>query len=441
MSGRILLWSVTSALAGLLFGFDTVAISGAEQTIQSLWNLSAGLHGIAIACALYGTVAGSLAGGWLVDRAGRRAALLFVGALYIVGSVLSALAPDVLVFMIARVLGGLGIGISTVAAPLYISEIAPPQLRGRLTGMFQLNIVIGILVAFLSNSVLAASGPNSWRWMLGVMAFPALLYTLCCLALPESPRWLITRRRDLPGALRVLRLIYPGASNLQPEAEAAAITAASLDPATSQTFWSWKLRRPIALAILIALFNQLSGINAILYFAPRIFGLAGLGAKAALLQSAGIGAVNLVFTLAGLRLIDRLGRRKLLYIGSFGYIASLSLVSLGFATMHGSIIPLCLFFFIASHAIGQGTVIWVYIAEIFPDRQRAKGQSLGSFTHWMSAALLTSLFPAVVTAFAPAYVFAFFALMMVLQLIWVKTCVIETKGASLESIQARMCDP
>ncbi len=440
MSGRILLWSVTSALAGLLFGFDTVAISGAEQRIQSLWNLSAGLHGIAIASALYGTVAGSLAGGWLADRTGRRATLLFVGALYIVGSVLSALAPDVVVFMIARILGGVGIGISTVAAPLYISEISPPHLRGRLTGMFQLNIVIGILVAYLSDSVLAGAGPDAWRWMLGVMAAPALLYTLCCLALPESPRWLITRRRDLPGALRVLRLIYPAASSVQPEAEAAAITAASLDPVTPQTFWRWKLRRPICLAILIALFNQFSGINAILYFAPRIFALAGLGAKAALLQSAGIGVVNLVFTLAGLRLIDRLGRRKLLTIGSFGYIASLSLVSLGFATAHGSIIPFCLFFFIAAHAIGSGAVIWVYIAEIFPDRQRAQGQSLGSFTHWISAALLTSLFPAVVSKFAPAYVFAFFALMMGLQLIWVKTCVIETKGSSLERIQARMVD-
>jgi MFS transporter, SP family, arabinose:H+ symporter len=438
MSSRILFWSITSALAGFLFGFDTVVISGAEQKIQSLWNLSAGMHGVAIASALYGTVLGSLLGSWPTDRFGRRATLLLIGALYLIGALWSALANDVYSFIAARLLGGLGIGISTIAAPLYISEIAPPKRRGLLAGMFQFNIVFGILIAFLSNSLLAGSGDNAWRWMLGVAAFPSLVYTLLCFGLPESPRWLISRRNDLAGALSVLRLIRPEASTVEIDGEAAAIKAASAEQVSAGKFWSWKLRLPIALAFLIAFFNQLSGINAILYFAPRIFEMTGLGAKAAMLQSVGIGVTNLIFTFVGLWLIDRLGRRTLLYIGSFGYIASLSLVSWAFFTQHYSIVPVCIFAFIAAHAIGQGAVIWVFISEIFPNRHRAEGQAVGSFTHWIFAALLTTFFPEMVTAFPPGAVFAFFAGMMVLQLVWVKTMVIETKGESLERIQERL---
>lgn len=437
MNGRIIGWSVTASLAGFLFGFDTVVISGAEQHIQALWKLSAGVHGVAIASALYGTVFGSLFGGWPADRFGRRAALLLIGALYLVGAVGSALAADVQMFIAARLIGGIGIGMSTVAAPLYISEIAPPGRRGRLAGLFQFNIVFGILIAYLSNSALAYAGPHAWRWMLGVAAFPSLIFSLSCLTLPESPRWLISRRNDREGAMRVLRLIRPQAAPREIGEEAAAIGAASREEAGAASFWDWKLRRPIVLAVSIAVFNQLSGINAVLYFAPRIFQLTGLGAKAALLQSAGIGVTNLIFTCVGLWLIDRSGRRTLLYIGSFGYIASLGLVSWAFFTAHYGIVPICIFAFIAAHAVGQGAVIWVFIAEIFPDRRRAEGQALGSFTHWMFAALLTSFFPKLVTAFAPGYVFAFFAGMMVLQLVWVKTQVLETKGASFESIQER----
>jgi sugar porter (SP) family MFS transporter len=434
-----LFWSVTSALAGFLFGFDTVVISGAEQKIQSLWQLSAGMHGVAIGSALYGTVLGSLLGGWPTDRFGRRVTLLLIGMLYLVGALWSALATDVVSFIAARVIGGLGIGISTIAAPLYISEIAPPARRGLLAGMFQFNIVFGILIAFLSNSLLAGLGENAWRWMLGVAVVPSLLYTLFCFGLPESPRWLISRRNDLQGGLRVLRLIRPEASASEIDAEAAAIKAASTAEQTAAgNFWNRKLRLPITLAFLIAFFNQLSGINAILYFAPRIFELTGLGAKAALLQSVGIGVTNLIFTFAGLWLIDRLGRRTLLYIGSFGYIASLSLVSWAFFSAHYSIVPVCIFAFIAAHAVGQGAVIWVFISEIFPNRHRAGGQSLGSFTHWIFAALLTTFFPKMVSAFPPGAVFAFFAGMMVLQLIWVKTMVIETRGESLERIQERL---
>src|SRR6185503_4740292 len=378
MNLRIFFWSLTAALAGFLFGFDTVVISGAEKTIQSLWGLSPGLHGFAIASALYGTVVGALLGGWPADRFGRKVTLLCIGLLYIVGAVGSALAPNVAIFIAARFIGGLGIGISTVVAPMYIAEIAPPKNRGRLGGMFQFNIVLGILVAFVSNALLAGIGPNAWRWMLGVAAFPSFLYALSCLGLPESPRWLLTRKGDREAGLQVLQRIEPDIPASDTAAEADQIIAASAEESSSGHFWTRQLRKPILLAILIAFFNQMSGINAILYFAPRIFELTGLAAKAALLQSVGIGVTNLVFTFVGLWLIDRLGRRTLLYIGSFGYIASLGLIAWGFFHRHYSIIPVCVFAFIAAHAIGQGAVIWVFISEIFPNRHRAEGQSLGS---------------------------------------------------------------
>jgi sugar porter (SP) family MFS transporter len=438
MNRRVFFWSLTSALAGFLFGFDTVVISGAEKTIQSLWGLSPGLHGIAMASALYGTVVGALAGGWPADRFGRKATLLWIGILYLVGAVGSGLATNVSLFIAARVIGGLGIGISTVVAPMYISEIAPPKYRGRLAGMFQFNIVFGILIAFVSNALLAGIGANAWRWMLGVAAIPSLIYSLFCFGLPESPRWMLTRKGDREGGLKVLQRIEPDASRAAIEAEANEIVAASSEKGSSSHFWTMRLRKPILLAILIAFFNQMSGINAILYFAPRIFELTGLAAKAALLQSIGIGLTNLVFTFVGLWLIDRLGRRTLLYIGSFGYIASLGLAAWAFFTVHYSIVPACIFAFIAAHAVGQGAVIWVFISEIFPNRQRAEGQTLGSFTHWVFAALLTTFFPRMVSSFPPGYVFSFFAGMMVLQLIWVKTMVPETKGVPLEQIQKQM---
>jgi sugar porter (SP) family MFS transporter len=438
MRGRILLWAITSSLAGFLFGFDTVVISGAEQKIQALWGLSAGLHGVAMASALYGTVLGSLVGGWPTDRFGRRATLLGIGVLYIISAVGCGLAPEVWSFIAARFLGGVGIGISTVVAPLYISEIAPPAHRGRLAGMFQFNIVFGIVMAFLSNALLAGTGENAWRWMLGIAAFPSVAYTLLCLGIPESPRWLLGHQGDRARGLEVLRLINPGASKTDLEIEADAIASTSVGTTTTGSLWTWRLRVPVALAFLVAFFNQMSGINAILYFAPRIFEMTGLGSKAALLQSVGIGVTNLVFTFVGLWLIDRLGRRTLLYIGSFGYIASLGLASWAFYTRHFDIVPACIFAFIAAHAVGQGAVIWVLISEIFPNRQRAGGQTLGSFTHWVFAALLTTFFPKMVEAFAPGSVFLFFCGMMVLHLVWVKVMVPETKGASLEQIQKRL---
>ena len=438
MKTRIFFWSITSALAGFLFGFDTVVISGAEQTIQSLWNLSPGMHGLAMGAALYGTVLGSLLGGWPADRFGRKPTLLAIGILYVISAIGCGYAWNVQSFIVARFIGGIGIGISTVAAPLYISEIAPPAYRGRLAGLFQFNIVFGIIIAFLSNFLLKDIGENAWRWMLGVAAFPSVLYSVMCLAIPESPRWLLGRKRDREAGIKVLQLIQPDASRTQIEAEADEILAISHEKVEAGGFWTQRLRVPILLAFFIAFFNQLSGINAILYFAPRIFEMTGLGTKAALLQSVGIGITNLLFTFVGLWLIDRLGRRTLLYIGSFGYIASLGLTAWAFFTEHFAIVPACIFAFIAAHAIGQGAVIWVFISEIFPNRHRAEGQTLGSFTHWIFAALLTTFFPKMVSAFPPGYVFSFFAFMMVLQLIWVKTMVPETKGVPLEEIEHRL---
>jgi SP family arabinose:H+ symporter-like MFS transporter len=428
--------ALIAALGGFIFGFDTVVISGAEQTIQELWGLGVGMHGLAMSAALWGTVLGSLIGAWPTDKFGRQKTLLWIGVLYFVSAIGSAYAPDAVFFMVARFIGGVGIGISTVAAPLYISEISPAKSRGRLTALFQFNIVFGILVAFLSNYLIGnLVENNAWRWMLGVEAFPALAFTVFCFIIPESPRWLIANREDKKDAIAVLKRLNPSYAADQINGLVAEISEAAHRKTSTSGFWTARLKVPIMLAFFVAFFNQLSGINAVLYFAPRIFELTGLGSQAALLQSIGIGVTNLIFTFAGLWLIDRLGRRTLLYIGSFGYIASLGLCSWAFYSENFGIVPVCIFAFIAAHAIGQGAVIWVFISEIFPNKHRADGQSLGSFTHWIFAALLTMFFPKMVTAFSPATVFLFFCFMMVLQLVWVKVMVPETKGRTLEEIE------
>ncbi|MBK1880803.1 sugar porter family MFS transporter [Luteolibacter pohnpeiensis] len=440
---RLFFIALIAALAGFIFGFDTIVVSGAEQSIQKLWKLSDLLHGMAIGSALYGTVLGAFFGSWPTEHFGRKKTLLCIGSLYFISAMWSGLATDVYSFIIARFLGGVGIGISTVAAPLYISEISPPAKRGRMAGMFQFNIVFGILVAYFSNMLLAGIGEHAWRWMLGVEAIPAAIYTLLCFIIPESPRWLIGEKQDRAKGLEVLRLTNPDAT----EAEASALAdeianhygrAQSGGSRASNPFWSKRLTIPIFLAIMVAFFNQLSGINAILYFAPRIFEMTGLAQNTALLQSIGIGVTNLVFTLLGLWLIDRVGRKTLLYIGSFGYIISLGLVSWAFYSKNYAIVPTCIFAFIAAHAVGQGAVIWVLISEIFPNEHRAAGQSLGSSTHWIFAALLTSVFPKMVSTFHPATIFLFFTGMMVLQLLWVFKFVPETKGIPLEEIEEKL---
>lgn len=439
MNPHTVIWSIVSSLAGFLFGFDTVVISGAEKTIQELWHLSPWLHGVAMASALYGTVLGALFGGWPTDQLGRRPTLFWIGILYFASAVWSGLAPDVWSFIIARFIGGLGVGVSTVVSPIYISEISPPGARGRLAGLFQFNLVLGILAAFLSNYLIEGTSANDWRWMLGVEALPALVYTIACLFIPESPRWLLLHGRDgdRERAIGVIAKLTPEASPAELSRTADRIVAATHAEAGAGGL-IWRLWRPLTLAFLVAFFNQFSGINAVLYFAPRIFEMAGLGEKAALLQSIGIGVTNLVFTFVGLWLIDRLGRRTLLVIGSLGYIVSLGLCAWAFATQTFSFVPACIFAFIAAHAIGQGAVIWVFISEIFPDAFRATGQAIGCGTHWVCAALITTLFPFFVTTAPPSVIFAFFCGMMVLQLAWVLTAVPETKGVPLEELAARL---
>lgn len=473
MTSRLFYWSLTSALAGFLFGFDTVVISGAEQTIEKLWELDKLTHGLAMSAALWGTVLGSLIGGWPTDAWGRRKTLLSIGALYFISAVWSALATDVYSFMIARFVGGLGVGISTVAAPLYISEISPPERRGRLAAMFQFNIVFGILIAYASNALLAGIGESAWRWMLGVEAIPAIIYTLMCLTLPESPRWLIAKREDREAGLQVLRQISPERSEAEIDTLGDEIAAAATEEKKSlHGFWSTRMMTPILLAFLVAFFNQMSGINAILYFAPRIFKAAGQTSEGALQTSIGIGVVNLIFTFVGLWLIDRLGRKTLLLIGSFGYIASLLICSWASsmappvpteppadavaevvrldeseAAVSGLtdsqqqgvfLLAVGLYLFIAAHAVGQGAVIWVLISEIFPNRYRAMGQSLGSFTHWIFAALITLFFPFFAAHAGMMVIFLFFCVMMVLQLLWVVTMVPETKGVPLEEMERKL---
>lgn len=432
---KLIFWAITAALAGFLFGFDAVVISGVEQKIQALWHLKAGLHGLVVSMALWGMVVGSLIGGWPTEKWGRRPTLMCIGVLFLANALGSALAPDVYTFMFFRFIGGLGVGICTVAAPLFISEIAPPASRGRLTGMFQFNIVFGILVAFMSNALLNGVGEHAWRWMLGVQVFPSMIYTLFCLGLPESPRWLITHRGDRAAAIRVFREANANDPSVDVERLADEVEESVAHQEHAGKFFTLRLKLPILLAFLVAFFNQMSGINAILFFAPRIFEMAGLGAKAALLQSVGIGVTNFIFTFVGLWLIDRLGRRTLLYIGSFGYIISLGLCAWAFQSGNVTVVAPSLFGFIAAHAIGQGTVIWVLISEIFPNRNRAAGQTLGSFTHWFFAALMTLIFPVMAEIFVPSVIFGFFCFMMVLQLVWVKFMVPETKGRSLEEIQ------
>ncbi len=436
-NNKLLLWSLTVALSGFLFGLDTAVISGAEQTIQKLWHLNNIMHGLAVSMALYGTVLGAMSGGFFADKLGRKKSLFWVGTLFLVSAVGSALSQNVYVFMVFRLIGGLCIGASSVVSPLYISEISPPHRRGFLVALFQFNIVFGILIAYVSNYLLqSTNSPNDWRWMLGIVGIPSAIFTLLTLLISESPRWLALKKHDVAGARSVLNEI---------DSEAAESTLASIlaahdraEASLHKAFFSSHFRFPILLAFLLAFFNQLSGINAIIYYAPRVFQMTGLSQSAALLSTAGIGLVNLAFTMLGLSLIDRFGRRALMYIGSFGYIISLSLMAMAFYRNSFAGMTWFVFAFIASHAVGQGAVIWVFIGEIFPNEVRAAGQSLGCFTHWIFAAVIANIFPALAGRFGGAPIFAFFAGMMVLQLLYVIFLMPETKGIALEDMESRI---
>jgi sugar porter (SP) family MFS transporter len=427
---KILIWSITAALAGFLFGFDTVVISGADKKLQLLWGTSDAFHGaIVMAMALWGTVVGAILGGIPTNKWGRKNTLILIGVLYTISAIGSALANDPWTFAVFRFIGGLGVGASTIAAPAYISEIAPAKNRGRLVALYQFNIVFGILVAFLSNYLLSGIGENDWRWMIGIEALPALIYTIFMFSVPKSPRWLISKFRN-EEAKAVLKIINPDedAEKLMME-----ISSENERDLPGETIFIKKYRFPLMLAFFIAFFNQLSGINAFLYYAPRIFEEAGLGEETALLSSIGIGVTNFVFTLLGVFLIDKLGRKQLMYIGSVGYIISLSLVAMAFLLgWTGMAVPIFLFLFIAAHAIGQGAVIWVFISEIFPNHLRASGQSFGSSVHWILAAIIPSLVPILFTTIGAGVVFLFFAIMMVFQLLFVFFMMPETKGVPLE---------
>ncbi len=434
---RILFWSITVALGGFLFGFDTAVISGAEQYIQKIWGLNSVQHGFTVSIALIGTVIGALFGGIPSDRIGRKQTLFWIAVLYLISALGSALSTNWYLFMVFRFLGGLGVGASSVAAPMYITEISPANRRGRLVAMFQFNVVFGIVIAYISNYFIAGTGPNSWRWMLGVEAIPAILFLVLVLKIPRSPRWLILKRNLVDEARAVLKLINP--DNVDE-------TIKNIQQSKHETnkdqglFKSSIYRLPILLAVLIAFFNQVSGINAIIYYAPRIFEMTGLGESSALLSTAGMGIVNFIFTLLAMRFIDKIGRRTLMLIGSVGLIITLGLVSRAFYTesFGGMAVPVLLFIYIAFFAFSQGAVIWVFISEVFPNEVRAGGQALGSFTHWFMAALIAFSFPSIAEKLGGGTTFLIFAIMMVLQLLFVLRLMPETKGKSLETIQSEI---
>lgn len=395
-----ILFAVIAAFSGFLFGFDMVVISGADQTLQNLWQSSDLFHGwVVMSMALWGTVIGSVFGHKPTDLLGRKKTLLGVGILFALSALGSSFANDPYTFAFARFLGGIGIGVSTVAAPAYIAEIAPANQRGRLVGLYQFNIVFGILAAYLSNFYFAKFGADAWRWMLGIQIVPASLFSLLTLRLEESTR----------------------------------INADSLT--SSEQIYDPKYRRILWLTFFIAFFNQFSGINAFLYYAPRIFELAQLSEDAAALSSIGVGLINLIFTMLGLLMIDRFGRKTLLTIGGIGYVVSLALITFYFS---GIWVSMFFFLFIAAHAVGQGAVIWVLISELYPDHLRAKGQAFGSTTHWVLAAIIPALMPYLFEKVGAATVFGFFTLMMVIQLFWIRLKVTETKGKSLDQIHQEL---
>ena len=427
MNKKLIVWSITVGLGGFLFGLDVAVISGAEKAIQELWGLSNWLHGTAIAMALYGTAFGAAFGNYPANKLGRKKTLIWIGILFFVSSIGAALAPEVNSFMFFRFISGLSIGASSVVAPLYIAEIAPPKYRGRMVISFQVNIVTGILIAYLSNYLLQGiGGINDWRWMLGVVAIPSLVFSTLMFFIPETPRWLILFKKDDKAAEKVLALTGQNISVIND-------VKASVQSEKINLF-NKKFYKPLLLAFLLAFFNQLSGINAIIYYAPKVFEMAGIGREGALLSTVGIGVVNLLFTIAGWYLIDRFGRRTLMYIGSIGYIISLALIVFSFHSSEHSFITFYVFLFIAAHAIGQGAVIWVFISEIFPNAVRAAGTSFGCLTHWVFAALIAQVFPYFSAKYGGMEIFAFFCIMMVLQLLFVWKMMPETKGLSLEEM-------
>ena len=429
---KLLKWSMISALAGFLFGFDTVVISGAEKTLQIIWNSSDLFHGfVVVSMALWGTVIGAIFGGIPSDKLGRKKTLVFIGVLYFLSAIGSAFANGPIIFSFFRFIGGIGIGVSTIAVPTYITEISPAKDRGRLVGLYQFNLVFGMLIAFLSNYYFIAFGEDSWRYMMGIEAFPALLYLIFSFYIPFSPRWLISKGK-INEASNILGQIN---TKDQTKIIIQEIESDLNNTKSDESIFIKKYRFVLILAFCVAFFNQFSGINAVLYYAPRIFEETGLDDTAALFNSVIIGIINLIFTYIGISLIDKIGRKKLMLIGSFGYIFSLLMMALNIKdNLIGINTSVFIFSFIASHAIGQGTVIWVFISEIFPNKLRSNGQAFGSSVHWILAAIIPALIPYLFNTIGSEIVFLGFAIMMIFQLLFVIFIMPETKGISIESL-------
>ncbi len=436
MNAKVIFWAVVMALGGFLFGFDTAVISGAEQAIQQYWNLSDLQHGFTISIALIGTVTGAFLGRLPADKLGRKISLVIIACIFLFASLGTAVATNWYLFVLLRFIGGLGVGASSVIAPIYISEIAPAATRGRLVILFQFNIVLGILVSYGSNYIIGLIYHDSWRLMLGIMAIPSLIFLILLRFVPESPRWLILKKSKIEEARQTLQIVNPEGFEQEIQNIIDAKNEEQND-AAAESLFTKRYRFPVTLAILFAFFNQVSGINAIIYYAPRIFGMAGLAKSAALLSTTGIGGVNLLFTMIAIFFIDKIGRKKLMFIGSFGLIVTLGLVAMAFYGGHinGNMVTIYLMAYIAFFAFSQGAVIWVFISEIFPNQVRAKGQTLGSFTHWVMATAIAFSFPYITGKIGGGNTFLFFTVMMVLQLIFVWKMMPETKGKSLEQIE------
>lgn len=443
LSTTLVFGTFVAGLGGLLFGFDSAVISGTTDALTREYALNGATLGFTVASALIGTIFGSLMASWPADAWGRRVVLSILAVFYLVSALGCAWAWDWWSLLAFRLLGGLAVGGASVVAPMYIAEIAPARWRGRLVAVVQFNIVLGILLAFFSNYVIARTiGADAWRWMFGVQAAPSILFFLLVFLIPESPRWLVARGR-IDEARRSL-LALGSDDGVENEIRDIRESLIPSHPGGEERFFQRAHRRPILLAVAIALFNQLSGINAVLYYAPVVFKMAGAGSDAALLQAVAIGLTNLVFTMLAMTIIDRVGRRRLMIVGSIGYVLSLSATAWAFYsygtefTRTGSVVVLTsLMVFIASHAFGQGAVIWVFISEIFPNRARARGQALGSFTHWVGALAISQTFPMIAEK-SGGHAFAFYAGMMTLQLLWALFIMPETKGTPLEEIQKEL---